>query len=324
MANAIFAGFDLASFWNDSDYALAQYVEEPPSSELIASIEQELGYKLPAAYIELMQGHNGGIPVNTCFPTKQATSWADDHIAITGIFSIGRTKTYSLCGELGSPFMLDEWGYPSIGVCICGCPSAGHDMVMLDYSACGPQGEPTVVHVDQESDYAITFLAKDFESFVRGLVSEQAYDTSAEDLQKDLTRIRSGAFSPLLSELIAKQPEADYGQIIRNLCYKLTTEKQYFALHADEMSMLLYDAQFLLYNQAHPVVSKAKFLDVYPDIIALADGDFSTSGYAPDFIEDWFENRRTAGQLVVDQAGVFTFSEAYERTLRQRLLQYRT
>lgn len=324
MANAIFEGFDLAAFWDDSDYALEQYVEEPPSNELTASIEQELGYKLPAAYIELMQRHNGGIPVSTCFPTKQATSWADDHIAITGIFGIGRTKTHSLCGELGSQFMLDEWGYPPIGICICDCPSAGHDMVMLDYSACGPQGEPTVVHVDQESDYAITFLAKDFESFVRGLVDEQVYDTSAEDLQKGLTRIRNGVFSPLLTELISKQSEADYGQIVRNLCYKLTTEKQYFALHADELSMLLYDAQFLLYSQAHPVVSKADFLDVYPDIIALADGEFSTNGYAPDFIEDWFENRRTAGQIVVDPAGVFTFSEVYKRALRQRLLQYRT
>jgi hypothetical protein len=324
MANAIFAGFDLANFWDDSDYALKQYVEEPPSNELIASVEQELGYKLPAAYIELMQRHNGGTPVNTCFPTAKPTSWADDHVAITGIYGIGRTKTYSLCGELGSQFMLDEWGYPPIGICICDCPSAGHDMVMLDYSACGAQGEPTVVHVDQEDDYAITFLAKDFESFVRGLVNEQVYDTSAEDLQKDLARIRSGAFSPLLTELVAKQVEVNYEQIIRNLCYQLTTENQYFALHADELSMLLYDAQFLLYSQVHPVVSKAEFLEVYPDIIALADGEFSTSGYTPDFIEEWFENRRAAGQIVVAPTGVFTFNEPYEHALRQRLLQYLT
>lgn len=324
MAHASFAGFDLANFWDDSDYALKQYVEESPSSELIASIEQTLGYKLPAAYIELMQEHNGGIPVNSCFPTDKPTSWADDHVAITGIFGIGRTKTYSLCGELGSQFMLDEWGYPPIGICICDCPSAGHDMVMLDYSACGTQGEPTVVHVDKEDDYAITFLAKNFESFIRGLVNEQVYNTSAEDLQENLARIKNGGFSLLLAELVAKQPEADYGQIIRNLCAKLTIEKQYFALHADELSTLLYDAQFLLYSQAHPVVSEAAFAEVYPNIIALADGKFSTNGYAPDFIEDWFGNGRAVWQIVVDPTGAFTFSEAYERTLRQRLLQYLT
>lgn len=63
---------------------------------------------------------------------------------------------------------------------------------------------------------------------------------------------------------------------------------------------------------------------MYPDIIALAYGEFSTSSYAPDFIEEWFENRYAAGQIVVAPTGVFTFSEAYERALRQRLLQYLT
>ncbi|WP_217701015.1 SMI1/KNR4 family protein [Hymenobacter sp. CRA2] len=167
---------DLSTFWEDSDYARKAYVEAPPTPELIRSVEAELGYKLPAFYLWLMQSQNGGIPRNTCFPTAQPTSWADDHVAITGIAGIGRSKSYSLCGELGSQFMLDEWGYPPIGVCVCDCPSAGHDMIMLDYSACGPEGEPTVVHVDQESDYKITFLAPDFETFVRGLVNEEAYD----------------------------------------------------------------------------------------------------------------------------------------------------
>jgi hypothetical protein len=47
---------------------------------------------------------------------------------------------------------------------------------MLDYRACGPQGEPAVVHVDQEDDYRITPLAPSFEAFVRGLVPESAFE----------------------------------------------------------------------------------------------------------------------------------------------------
>ncbi len=83
--------------------------------------------------------------------------------------------------------MIDEWEYPAIGVAICDCPSAGHDMIFLDYRACGPQGEPAVVHVDQENDYKITHLADSFEEFVRGLEHESLYDPDedVEDLEED-------------------------------------------------------------------------------------------------------------------------------------------
>jgi hypothetical protein len=175
-----FEDFDFTNFLDDRDYALKKYVAEPPTDELIASVEEELGYTLPASYIAMMKLRNGVIPINTCFPTEEGTSWAIDHIAITGIMGIGRKKTYSLCGGLGSQFMIEEWGYPDIGVVICDCPSAGHDVVMLDYRTCDRDGEPKVIHVDQEDDYKITFLAKNFETFIRGLVNEEVYDLFEE------------------------------------------------------------------------------------------------------------------------------------------------
>lgn len=171
-----FEGFDFTDFWDDSDYALDEYVSAPPSDKLIKEIEEELGYKLPASYIWLMKRHNGGIPVNTCFPTDVPTSWADDHVAIEGILGIGRKKGLSLCGEFGSRFMIEEWEYPDIGVAFCDCPSAGHDTIFLDYRECGPEGEPKVVHIDQELDYKITPLADSFEEFIRGLVHEDEFD----------------------------------------------------------------------------------------------------------------------------------------------------
>ena len=48
-------------------------------------------------------------------------------------------------------------------------------MIMLDYRACGPKGEPRVVHVDQDRDYKITPLARTFEVFIRGLRDESAF-----------------------------------------------------------------------------------------------------------------------------------------------------
>lgn len=181
-----FEGFDLSDFWEEpDDYARKNYIGAPPTDEAIRQVEQQLGYKLPESYIALMQVQNGGFSKKTAFPTAVPTSWAEDHIAIEGFLSIGRDKTYSLCGELGSRFMIEEWEYPDIGIAICDCPSAGHDMVFLDYRECGPQGEPKVVHIDQELDYEITPLADTFEEFVRGLVDEDDFDLDEEDFDDE-------------------------------------------------------------------------------------------------------------------------------------------
>ena len=214
-----FEGFDLTNFWDDNWYALKEYVSDPPSDELIASVEEELGYKLPAAYIWLMKQHNGGIPMNTCYPCDEPTCWADDHVAITGIFGIGREKNCSLCGEMGSQFMIDEWEYPAIGVAICDCPSAGHDMIFLDYRACGPQGEPAVVHVDQENDYKITHLADSFEEFIRGLEHESLYDPDedVEDLEDDADEEKTDRKGSFAGSVLLSKAEWDKEQLIRNL-----------------------------------------------------------------------------------------------------------
>jgi SMI1-KNR4 cell-wall len=170
----IFGDFDSSEFWENSEYAFREYVSQSLTPKLISLIEEELGYKLPASYIELMNHQNGGIPNNSCFPINTET--AEAHITISGIFAIDREKAYSLCGEMGSQFMIEDWGYPNIGLYFADCPSAGHDMVCLDYRKNGKNGEPEVVYVDQGDDYKITFLAENFEGFIKGLVHESIYE----------------------------------------------------------------------------------------------------------------------------------------------------
>lgn len=170
-----FADFDLADFWDENEYYARQYTDDPLTQGKIDLVEKELGYKLPTSYIALMRGRNGGGPLKNCHRASTRTSWSEDHVAMTGLLSIGVEKQYSLCGSLGSQFMIDEWGYPPIGIYFADCPSAGHDMLCLDYSVCGPMGEPRVVHVDQEFNYAITFVADSFESFVRGLQAAEVF-----------------------------------------------------------------------------------------------------------------------------------------------------
>lgn len=317
----IFKDFDFSNFWDDNEYSLKEYIEEPPTDELIQSIEKELAYKLPSSYIELMKLHNGGMIQKCCFPTSMRTSWAEDHIAITGIMGIGRTKMYSLCGSLGSRFMISEWGYPDIGIFICDCPSAGHDMVMLDYSNCGPGGEPEVVHIDQEWDYKKTFLAKDFETFIRGLVSEDVYDISEQDLINTLEMFKTAHFSDVLQEYFKKDTSVNFDKVLRNLFTQLTLEKGYFALHADERSYLAYDIQFYLLSINKKIKSKKDFAEGYLPMVAMSNNGISTGGYAS-FFEDWFNSRIEMKDISKGLFSGFKFSDNYKQQLFDRIKQY--
>src|SRR4030095_10720932 len=72
--------FDFSAFWEDSDYARKEYVGAPVTDEMIQSVQDELGYRLPKAYIELLRNQNGGIPSRTNHRTSQPTSWAEDQL----------------------------------------------------------------------------------------------------------------------------------------------------------------------------------------------------------------------------------------------------
>jgi len=95
---------DLSSFWKDSDYARTEYVGAPVTDEMIQSVQAELGYRLPEAYIDLLRNQNGGIPTKTRHRTSEPTSWAEDHVAITGIDGLDRGSSSSLCGKFSSKF----------------------------------------------------------------------------------------------------------------------------------------------------------------------------------------------------------------------------
>lgn len=64
MENKTFPQLDLELFWDDTNSAAKEYIDESPNDLLIASVERDLGYKLPDDYIALMKQHNGGIPLS--------------------------------------------------------------------------------------------------------------------------------------------------------------------------------------------------------------------------------------------------------------------
>ncbi len=153
------------NFFDDSNY----FTGPPLTEEVIRAAEAQLGYKLPASYLRLLQVKNGGSPRRRCFPTGKP-GWADDHVEVSGIRGIG--GAWGIDSPLrGNRYMIREWGYPDVGILIGQTPSAGHDGVMLDYRESGPSGEPRIIHVDTEGDEPqVQVLAPNLEVFLRGLV----------------------------------------------------------------------------------------------------------------------------------------------------------
>ncbi|MCT9078512.1 SMI1/KNR4 family protein [Streptomyces fulvoviolaceus] len=135
---------------------------------MIRRAEEELGVRLPRSYVDVLLLRNGGTPRHRCCPTTFPTSWADDHFEISGIRGIGGTWGIDSSSGMGSSYLIAEWRYPDIGVVICDTPSAGHDTVMLDYSGCGPEGEPSVAYIDE--DRIPRKVAESFEEFLARLV----------------------------------------------------------------------------------------------------------------------------------------------------------
>jgi hypothetical protein len=149
-------------FFTDDNY----YTGSPLSDDMVRAAEATVGFRLPGAYLKLLRERNGGVPIRRCVPTLARTSWADDHIEISGLLGIGSER--SIDGKLGSAYLIQEWGYPDIGIVICDTPSGGHDTVMLDYRKCGPEGEPQVVYIDD--DRTILPLAANFAEFADRLI----------------------------------------------------------------------------------------------------------------------------------------------------------
>lgn len=329
-------GVDFDGLWDDSEYSLDSYMEPEPSDALVASIEEELGgFRLPSAYVELARIHNGGALRRNCYPMAEPTGWAPDHIAITGLYAIGRTSTYSLCGKTGSKFWEQEWGYPSIGVYFADTPTAGHEMIALDYRKCGKRGEPRVVYVDQEDEYSITVVAPDFAAFIRGLVDEAQYDSSEEDRQRAEDAVERGTLSPILVRALdaARADLPDGERKLRRLARMIVDEKGHFSLHSDARSHLMYDVVFWFYSRLRTATSFDDF--VYnpkgnasyetPNYEMMIVGGFlaepfgfCTGGYAPGFVRAWWDARVGDGEIVKTALG-YRFTPAAEAHILEQL-----
>ena len=163
--------------WSDFFDASTHYTGPPLTDAMVASAERTLGYTLPVSYLQLLRAKNGGVPRRQCYPTG-GTHSSDNHVRIVTVFGIGGRWGID-SEEFGTRHLIAQAGLPEIGIVVGWTPAAGHDAIMLDYSGCGPRGEPHIVHVDPEDD-ASAVLATNFEEFLRGLVDCRQYDEARE------------------------------------------------------------------------------------------------------------------------------------------------
>jgi hypothetical protein len=220
-------------------------------------------------------------------------------------------------------------------VYIADTPTAGHQMIALDYRECGKQGEPRVVYVDQEDDYSITFVAPDFATFIRGLVNGEEYDTSEQDREEAIATVERGTLSPIVLSALdaagARLPDGE--RMLRTLARQIVDEKEYFSLGSDERSHLMNGLMFWLYSQLRtassfedfegPPWDKASYdRPCYKLMIVggLVDDPygFNTGGYSPSVVRDWWKAWIKRGEIVKTREGYRITPEA-EAALLHRL-----
>ena len=166
----------LKGLWYHDEFSLREYVGKTATNEDFEKVERELGCRLPESYKTLMRIQNGGELRKNTFQGPFRRSWSRGFFDVNYIYGVDSSSDYSLCGKFGHKLWIEKWKYPNIGIAICGSVRGGHDMIFLDYSDCGPEGEPCVVNIDQEEDYEITYLADNFKDFIDGLFSDEEYE----------------------------------------------------------------------------------------------------------------------------------------------------
>lgn len=167
---------DFQLIFTESDY----YTGEQLTDEMVLRSTSRLGYELPNSLISLLRVKNGGTLRSQCVPVEFENSWAPDHIEVSGILGLG-DGTWRMDSDDGSSYMIDEWGYPDIGVVFATTPAGGHVALMLDYREASQRVEPCVVFVDE--DRVPRNLAPTFESFLSKLTDCKNFDERLDALR---------------------------------------------------------------------------------------------------------------------------------------------
>lgn len=162
----------------------------------------------------------------------------------------------------------------------------------------------------------LTLLANSFADFVSGLCEPK------DDVDEAREAVELGKL-PARLESQCRGVESQYPDIrhwIRALCLKIFDEKGFLAVHADELSRTLIDLAFWLNYSTSGVefTTSKEACEIMSAWYWDDNTKFGLGGYAPGFIDQWWQDRLTQGLLQETQSGV-RFTPEAERDLLSRL-----
>lgn len=155
----------------------------PLTEEMVARAERRLGYKLPTSYLEVLRVRNGGMLHRRLFRRPAYDGQPAYDFGVFNLYGIGEPAGIDAdefnvngeaTGECLSEALIRGWNFPNVGVVIS---FGGHAGYLLDYSLCGPSGEPRIIWAHSERQPVEAFdVAPDFATFIEGLTEYNAGD----------------------------------------------------------------------------------------------------------------------------------------------------
>lgn len=118
--------------------------------------------ELPRAYLDLLAEQNGGYLLSSRIQTKEPTSDGIDYAAVHAILGLHDDPQNSLYAQQA---VIRSAGLPDYFVLFS---SNGNQLFAFDYSKPSPSGEPSIRHIDIETDNWQT-VAADFDQFLQFL-----------------------------------------------------------------------------------------------------------------------------------------------------------
>jgi len=209
------------NFWkksNEDDY----FVCAPFLDEDLKRIETRLGYTIPESYRSLMSMRNGGLLRNAFFPLRNDRGEITRILRCESLLGIADSldkycllgrhrnhvreggKTIGPYGVAMDGFQIGEW-----------CPNSGwgNTYVHLDFSLCGPEGEPRVCAYEMkwsaEHKKAMPIphvLAPSFAAFAAGLTTRPSVEPF--DFEAFESRVVEGA-KETLKHVLEEIPGGD-------------------------------------------------------------------------------------------------------------------